>query len=98
MEHTKTPWYGNGRAIVTAFCQKEICLCHAEDEFPEDIAYANAAFIVRAVNAHEKLVEALRNVSYFRTGKRCWCEPGRESDNHEGQCLAAREDLALAEK
>lgn len=97
MEHTKTPWYGNGRAIVTAFCQKEICLCHAEDEFPEDIAYANAAFIVRAVNSHEKLVEALKRWYKFAKDNH-WTDEDFHDCDGSGWVSMTRSALALAEK
>ena len=94
MEHTKTQWsaeidedgafvYNADGALIFAY--------HVRDA-------KTAVHIVRCVNAHDALVDALRNVSYFRNGQRCWCEPGRDSDNHEGQCIAARAALALAEK
>ena len=63
-EHTPTPWIrresksdviwiedGNGRVVMHNSSVKD----------PED--QANAAFIVRAVNAHEELVEALREIA-----------------------------------
>lgn len=97
MEHTKTPWVC-GRPGYYGFCDiygendpKSKTICSVTTE-------SDAAHIVRCVNAHDALVNALRNVAYFRDGQRCWCEPGRESDNHEGQCIAARAALALAEK
>ena len=43
------------------------------------------------------LVEALRNVAFFRDDGRCWCEDGRPmTDGHQGQCVAARAALARA--
>ncbi len=55
----------------------------------QGLSEANAAFIVRAVNAHEKLVEAMRRL-IFETDIRAGC-PKKYID-------AARAALALAER
>lgn len=60
---------------------------------------ANAELIVRAVNAHDALVAALRGVADYRPSTRwkhgwCWCGGSLE---HFAHCKAARAALALAE-
>ena len=73
--HTPTPWIrresksdviwiedGNGRVVMHNSSVKD----------PED--QANAAFIVRAVNAHEELLAALHEARYLLIGH------GRRSD------------------
>lgn len=64
MTHTPTPWrvaecpediIGADDAAVATTDTSVISMIS-----PEDVRAANAAFIVRAVNSHDKLVEALR--------------------------------------
>jgi hypothetical protein len=61
MKHTPTPWnaeqdrvYSDGRWIASTDCI-------GADTNTE--TYQNAAFIVRAVNSHDELVEALKNIT-----------------------------------
>ena len=71
--HTPTPWTNNGQSIIVS-SDGDICQLFythkdgIDDQFPN--AKANAAFIVRAVNSHEALVEALelimKNSTNFR--------------------------------
>ena len=62
--HTPTPW-----RVVLAPCQivddKNLIadLNGKGFEIGEEEKYANAAFIVRAVNAHHELVEALKRIA-----------------------------------
>lgn len=62
-EHTPTPWtqFMTGKQYHVGICQaktiKEVALVLNQKEYSE--ADANAAFIVRAVNAHEALLDAL---------------------------------------
>jgi len=63
MEHTATPWV----AVTTP--KRNTYIKHGIDNItqmmfgPEDInPEANAAFIVKVVNNHDKLVEALREI------------------------------------
>lgn len=64
MTHTPTPWFSEGRPpnMVLLFSGKDMgnrkspCILLADDD-----QAANAAFIVRAVNCHDELVEALTN-------------------------------------
>lgn len=64
-EHTPTPWNQEGRAIT---CERWSTIATVdngatdmdENVITEDEADANAAFIVRAVNAHEELLTALK--------------------------------------
>jgi len=63
-EHTPTPWEACGKWV----CEENdpghnvgICVC--EDRATEAEALANAAFIVKAVNNHDALVEMLKEAS-----------------------------------
>ncbi len=70
--HTKTPWrIGRNGADYCVFAgdEKFIADCDRSDDMdgsPEDIA--NAAFIVRAANSHDALVEALKKTVSVVTG------------------------------
>lgn len=62
-EHTPTPWstveiLGMGKTGVRGV--RPICDAMVRRDQEEGEAEANAAFIVKAVNSHEALVEALR--------------------------------------
>lgn len=66
-KHTPTPWHDSGLSdtlpggFIEARNGKNICLYYAGPETAVgDQGKANAAFIVRACNAHEELVAALR--------------------------------------
>jgi len=67
-KHTETPWVADGRLICrTDNHMNEIAdICGFDDAHPDrmvekniDEDEANAAFIVRACNAHDELVAAL---------------------------------------
>jgi hypothetical protein len=67
-------------------------------------AAENAALIVKAVNAHDELVEALRDIvsfldEYGREGYCLVCCPPEPGEHIEGDCelLTARAALAKAE-
>ena len=57
-QHTPTPWNLNGRHIDAEKGNKLIVSLRSEHD-AENLA--NAAFIVRACNSHDALVEALEN-------------------------------------
>lgn len=63
--HTSTPWHlGSDKLTVFADCG-QIIREPATGKFlqaPVDVEMANAAFIVRACNSHDELVEALKQV------------------------------------
>ena len=70
-KHTPTPWevLGNGKQVfgkdhLVANC--EVCLTEQDDDLDgydedETRCTANAEFIIRACNCHDKLVEALED-------------------------------------
>jgi hypothetical protein len=64
-QHTPTPWslFGNGHCIKGSHETGEagIAMCSMAKRTPEENAI-NAAFIVKAVNHHEALVEALKGL------------------------------------
>lgn len=70
MQHTKTPWRVGAPSqmgsVVADEPVPEICGSDAVDYYgghliAESIAPRNAEFIVRACNAHEMLIEALKD-------------------------------------
>ncbi len=71
MSHTKTPWVTNGRYVGVPNHKSSIaeCLDQNGNWTNEQRAIANAALIVRAVNAHDALVEALLHLSMFDKGQ-----------------------------
>lgn len=80
-EHTKTPWNYQGHLIFAAATHGEpFITCEAREEM-----IANAAHIVKCVNMHDELVEALERTN-------AWIE----DDGHNGgnkycpKCIAAR--------
>jgi len=107
-KHTPTPWKSLGKDI---FCVPNISNEGVDDGWigcmnggglEQDTA--NAAFVTKAVNAHEGLVEAIKEL--VRT---CSCDNGLievcdsidcEDDHDEAcpLCYQARAALALAEK
>lgn len=68
-QHTPTPWRlhpGNSRSIYGPYKGNDQLIASVymgedeTDKYPE--AIANAAFIVRCTNNHQKLIDALKNV------------------------------------
>lgn len=61
-KHTPTPWVANGRYIGTTNHMSAVGECRdVNGNWCDDVkSSADAAFIVRAVNSHDKLVEALK--------------------------------------
>lgn len=65
MTHTPTPWkiraYGEPGAVTSKvyfrYCLNDDALCYSTDRAE---AEANAAFIVRACNAHERMLKAIK--------------------------------------
>ncbi len=76
-QHTPTPWMqaGVSRYIVKDLESVSIASTTVpkgrndkEEEALEKLAYANAAFIVRAVNSHDELLKALSVLKNSITG------------------------------
>jgi len=67
-KHTATPWraviYGNSEWEVWGGDLLVADVTTPEDPLQPEVAYANAAFIVRAANSHAALVAALRAVEW----------------------------------
>jgi hypothetical protein len=70
-EHTQTPWFvvrnddgdlSLGTSLDDPWYIAAMCLGCDGDEVKVDPAEANAAFIAKAVNSHDALVEALREI------------------------------------
>jgi hypothetical protein len=85
-KHTPTPWHRAGDYIVS---EDEIAVAEITNPcLASQTEDANAAFIVRAVNAHEALVRALREL----------IEAAEEDGRPDRPCVrVARAALALAE-
>lgn len=62
IEHTPTPWVQVGGGIMAGH-ENPVTIADCDRYAPLGLGLANAAFIVQAVNAHEGLVEALREVA-----------------------------------
>lgn len=63
--HTPTPWTQGFTSRDVAFVNGGhvvVCKCDVGSNTAEADPRANAAFIVRAVNAHESLVAALQDI------------------------------------
>ena len=98
MKHTKTPWYAD------TFEEDDIINIRARTGggITEHVVYmnkagndaANAAFIVKACNSHEVLVEALKGLMASISG-------GKKSCGHDFTCVCsgdkARKALAQVE-
>lgn len=69
-EHTPTPWDADGVYVMYHDAELSITVagCAISPRMDSSKAKANAAFIVRAVNAHDDLVAALKVAqSHLRT-------------------------------
>lgn len=62
-EHTPTPWKASGNAV---FRDGHCLAMTGTDIWMPEVEEANAAFIVRACNAHDDLVAALEAVAEAR--------------------------------
>lgn len=60
-EHTPTPWNSDGYLICDDF--STLVARGDEGELGKEETLANVAFIVKAVNAYDKLVSALKIIS-----------------------------------
>jgi hypothetical protein len=61
-QHTRTPWIAEGSRIVSE-AMRNLTIARVGISADGDYSPANAAFIVRACNAHEQLVAALKIAS-----------------------------------
>lgn len=70
-KHTPAPWslFGNGHCIKGKLNDGEagIAICSMQARTPEENA-ANAACIVKVMNAHDRLVEALTDLEVWASG------------------------------
>lgn len=77
--HTPLPWRVEGDVeIVAGINEKEVCIADIEGALDSGSTdRANAAFIVRAVNAHEEMLVLLKSIQEeFEAGRRLGMEPG----------------------
>lgn len=76
-KHTPTPWIAEGQQIVSEENGYRVAIVSSPHprargkERMEDLEYCqgNTAFIVRAVNSHEQLVAALREIESHLDGR-----------------------------
>lgn len=82
-QHISLPWKAEDLVVTAHDGLISVCEVHDHSdtsmEHTEQEAQANAAFIVRACNAHDQLVEALTDIAGM-------AETGRESVN---ECITA---------
>lgn len=57
--HTPTPWVVSPGLIIDTDDMSAYRIATIDSDFPKEINEANAAYIVKAVNAHEDLVNIL---------------------------------------
>lgn len=84
-KHTPLPWMvDNRRSIVKVRSEKrEVAVLSGrlDSEHGRETIQANAAFIARACNSHDELLEALENiVKYAEQGCDCLCD-AKELEN-----------------
>lgn len=60
--HTPTPWAKSGSTIIDL--ETGLTICEIED-MPAVRSELNAAFIVRAMNCHEELLESLKALAHI---------------------------------
>ncbi len=78
VKHTPVPWRIDGKDIITdagLVPEREDIIAHVDPLGPNrvptmDVVRANAAFIVRACNAHDMLVAALEHALHVATAIR----------------------------
>ena len=80
MKHTATPWevYGNAWYGIKSDNIRIAAIFGLEEE------QANAAFIVKACNAHDELLAALKDAAY-------WLEPGTSPKVDAERVIASME-------
>lgn len=96
-KHTPAPWhYGHVGTdalwIGPGYNQTPVAHVDHDMEYARDNSRANAAFIVRAVNAHDDLVEALRAARQYLEGG----NPLHASGGHRNTDLRDLIDAALS--
>jgi len=93
MEHTKTPWTiikcPCGQKGCNSFMIKEVHMCDSR------MTKEDAAFIVRAVNAHDDNITHLKNILFHADGQ-CHCKE-RGVNCLDAIALFAKQALAKAE-
>lgn len=101
MEHTKTPWLASNPGYY-GDCEiyeddpfKAKTICHVKNA-------SDAAYIVRAVNSHEKLVDSLKEtlgelIRFYHEYEE-WEIPNSPCADIEKKIENAKAALALAEK
>jgi hypothetical protein len=94
--HTATPWVANERYVGVPNHKSFIAECRDQNGIwsNQPMSLANAAFIVRACNAHDDLVKALQSalpyMKYPRTASDALVRA------HDAAIEAARDALAKA--
>jgi len=90
--HTATPWVYPTGSVTVRTKVGSIHLCNMSNGVPLKEQEANAEFIVRAVNAHDELVKAIKDLLYlFDIGN-------MEDEPDEPEQVRAKKVLAKAEK
>ena len=99
MKHTPTPWKVNKRAAFLVEAEnRSIGSVGGYSDGTDDTHFenkANAAFIVKAVNSHDKLLNTLKEVEYFLTQIDPVHWPSRKGARQE--IAAVREAIKQAE-
>lgn len=98
-KHTPTPWTLNAEREKIEDADGEfvtrLSLSRYHDDRTDPIAEANAAFIVRCVNAHDDLVRELREARE-ELGELVQCRHSSDLCNCNEHCRLRNIDAALA--
>lgn len=108
-QHTPTPWIVTDQLTANGLPHRWIADCGANNAIvtqqtgnvaSREHAQANAAFIVKACNCHDQLVQALQRFAVWNNGSPCFCEAdGWNRNDHGGQCSpACRSTRTLIER
>ena len=93
-EHTPTPWKViHGKFIIVSCNEEELgyySIAEIADVVPKCPTLANAEFIVKACNSHEKLVEALK-LAQWHLEQRHACHPDLSPMREIKQALSEAE-------
>lgn len=94
------PWtIGGGANVVSADGQLVTSVPRPKGAGAPEKRDATAVLIVRAVNAHEEMLEALHLLRPSARGPGCWCANhyDTEAHGHSPTCLKTRAAIAKAE-
>ena len=92
--HTPTPWKVDCKADICTSDLQEMIMKQPNHQIPS-MAQANAAFIVKAVNCHQDLLEACKAVDiYFKALVAQWATNQGRVVSEVGTVISGSEEVA----